>query len=32
MHLIACRLHNVRRHRELALRFGRQLTLIEGAN
>lgn len=32
MRLIACRLHNVRRHRELALRFGRELTLIGGAN
>lgn len=32
MRLIACRLQNVRRHRELALRFGRELTLIGGAN
>ena len=32
MRLIACRLQNVRRHRELALRFGQQLTLIAGAN
>ena len=32
MRLIACRLQNVRRHKELALRFGRELTLIGGAN
>ena len=32
MRLIACRVHNVRRHRELELRFGRRLTLIAGAN
>ena len=32
MRLIACKLQNVRRHRELTLRFGRQLTLIAGAN
>lgn len=32
MRLIACRLQNVRRHRTLELRFGRQLTLIAGAN
>ena len=32
MRLIACRLQNVRRHRELALQFGQQLTLIAGAN
>jgi DNA repair exonuclease SbcCD ATPase subunit len=30
--LIACRLQNVRRHRDLELRFGRELTLIAGAN
>ncbi|MBM5795299.1 MAG: hypothetical protein FJ049_04120, partial [Cyanobacteria bacterium M_surface_7_m2_037] len=32
MRLIACRLQNVRRHRELELEFGRSLTLITGAN
>jgi DNA repair exonuclease SbcCD ATPase subunit len=32
MRLIACRLQNVRRHRALELRFGRELTLIAGAN
>ena len=32
MRLIACRLQNVRRHRVLELSFGRQLTLIAGAN
>ena len=32
MRLIACRLQNVRRHRDLELRFGRELTLIAGAN
>jgi DNA repair exonuclease SbcCD ATPase subunit len=32
MRLIACRLQNVRRHRDLELCFGRELTLIAGAN
>jgi len=32
MRLISCRLQNVRRHRLLELSFGRQLTLIAGAN
>ncbi|MBM5784059.1 MAG: hypothetical protein FJ076_04275 [Cyanobacteria bacterium K_DeepCast_35m_m1_288] len=32
MRLIACRLQNVRRHRDLELRFGQELTLIAGAN
>ena len=32
MRLIACRLQNVRRHRALELCFGRELTLIAGAN
>ena len=32
MRLIGCRLQNVRRHRLLELSFGRQLTLIAGAN
>ena len=32
MRLIACQLWNVRRHRELTLQFGRQLTLISGPN
>ncbi len=32
MRLIACKLHNVRRHRTLELHFGRELTLIAGAN
>ena len=32
MRLIACSLQNVRRHRALELEFGRQLTLIAGAN
>ena len=32
MRLIACQLQNVRRHRALELRFGRELTLIAGAN
>ena len=32
MRLIACTLQNVRRHRALELHFGRQLTLIAGAN
>jgi DNA repair exonuclease SbcCD ATPase subunit len=32
MRLISCRLQNVRRHRSLELSFGRQLTLIAGAN
>jgi DNA repair exonuclease SbcCD ATPase subunit len=32
MQLISCRLRQVRQHRELNLRFGRQLTLISGPN
>ena len=32
MRLIACRLRNIRRHRDLELAFGRRLTLITGAN
>ncbi len=32
MRLISCRLQNVRRHRSVELSFGRQLTLIAGAN
>ena len=32
MRLISCRLQNVRRHRDLELCFGRELTLIAGAN
>ena len=32
MRLISCRLQNTRRHRTLELTFGRQITLIAGAN
>lgn len=32
MRLIACRLRNIRRHQDLQLQFGRQITLISGAN
>lgn len=32
MRLISCRLRNIRRHRDLALHFGREITLITGAN
>ena len=32
MRLISCQLWNIRRHRELALQFGRELTLISGPN
>lgn len=32
MQLLSCRLRQVRRHRDLQLRFGRRLTLISGAN
>lgn len=32
MRLISCRVQNVRRHRDLQLRFGERLTLIAGVN